>query len=313
LVRKLFEKAGCPISNRNVELPVTGFDNAAHWRLVYTKQNPITVGFSTGSVNSVDSWTFTQFIDNFAYMYDHIIAYLSDTDDDEPYQLALYSIPIAISDVTRLIGKLDLTTEVIEIHASSRCKIQNRSSGSQATTTDRYQLDRVDNQPLHGYLYEFKHADPRLKQASSFFAGSIDADVWFNRIGVNGITLVRANQIPFIEFAEPPVPAVFANCAKSSKVAIQPGDMKYMMVTTKEKGLMVNLLKKMKCGVRVNDYMTGLRGKSQLLALEERIRTDSENPITLQYERESKVGCLSYSTKPTAITTVLGVNLLNNV
>jgi len=90
-----------------------------------------------------------------------------------------------------------------------------------------------------------------------------------------------------------------------------------LTVSTKHSGKFVNLLKSLRAETATTfggqEFLTGYRGKSQLICLEEQLRTDSLNPITIQYERQLKIGGFCKLAKGGSLTTQFGTQELNNL
>lgn len=313
LIRKIFEKAGIPMNSRSQELPLFNVSNSDGFRLQYVFQDPVNGSLATHEYITVDNQGITEVINAFSLMSGHIFNYLTDVTDFEPYMLLLQvSDRNGLDTNWRTTASLNLQNVNIYLHSQSNCKVQNRSAADNPATGDKYDANRVDNVPLKGYLYEFRHGEPRLKFVRD--AVTAGTDVALNRIPSNGISLIRAGEIVSdLQFQEPPVPKTFANLSKHSYVGLEPGDIKSMFVKHEFKGTLVNILKKMKVSHFATPNMSGVPGKCQILALEEKIRTDTTNPITVQYERQQKIGCFFTEKRPAPFNTVLTTTNLNNL
>lgn len=282
--------------------------NAEGWVLEYVTFNPIngqTVAEAT--YTTVDNDTFHGVLNlpaKFGGFLAHIEAHLLRADGSavttnvEPYMLNVYTYDqgIGTNDKKRLAANLNLSNEFITVYSSSTLKIQNRTAGDNATTTDKYELDRIDNQPLKGYRYQF-YGEPRLKYARTT-APTTGGVNQINYNSTDGTLIWRATDLPQ-PYIEPPVPKFWANCPKSSGVVLQPGEMKKGYIAVKYSGRFVNVVKKIRAERTVIDRVIGIKGKTELFAFEEKIRTSGSNPITLMYETEMKVGCTTKS-GPTA-------------
>lgn len=301
LVRKLFKKAGIQMDQSDQEVIGKTMFNAKGWALEYIVYNPANGQTSTyPQYDTQDNDTLDGIINDitkFAVLKGHITNFLNNAvgfedEKQEPYQLNLYrwdaDTDIQTYHNTRPAATINLVNEYIELYSSSTMKIQNRTAGDLAGQNDRYQLDRIDNQPLKGYRYEF-YGEPRLKYPRVNNTTGYDQ---INYMDENGVTLWRASALPSA-YIEPPVPAFWANNNKSSRIVLQPGDIKKGYIAVKYKGKLVNVLKKLRCERNTAGRITGSRGKSEIFAFEEKIRTPGTNPITLQYESELKIGCFT--------------------
>nr|QXN75700.1 MAG: capsid protein [Virus sp.] len=301
LVRKLFKKAGIQMDQADQEVIGTTAFNAKGWALEYIVYNPANGQTSTYPVyNTLDNDTLDGIINDitkFTVLKGHITNFLNNAigfedERQEPYQLNLYrwdaDTDIQTYHNQRPAATINLVNEYVEVYASSTMKIQNRTAGDLASAADRYQLDRIDNQPLKGYCYEY-YGEPRLKYPRVNNTTGFDQ---INYSDENAVTLWKASGLPSA-YIEPPVPAFWANCSKNSRVILQPGELKKGYIATKYKGKLVNVLKKIRCERNTAGRITGAKGKTQLFAFEEKIRTPGTNPITLQYESELKVGAFT--------------------
>lgn len=312
LVRKLFKRAGLPLNSRQAELPLFGQGNSDGFRLEYTTQNQVDASLSTVAYITVNDQNLTNVLNGFTGMRDHLLAYLQQTDAREPYRLTLFSSDRNGLDTNwRMAGHIDIQNEVLEIGVTSSIRVQNRTAAANAAEGNQYDADRIDNQPVKGYLYEFKHADPRLKFVND--AVLANSNVALNRSGEFGFWLVRSAELNETSYQEPPVPKLWANCSKSSYVKLEPGYMKMAKISYTYKGKFTNLMKKLRSETSTGSLISGVVGRSQIIALEEKIRTVTGNPITIQYERELKIGVKLKSGRTAPFVTELSSGEISNV
>lgn len=298
LLRKLFKVAGISVNNRMQELPLNSFTNSSGFQISYVIYEP-TIGSYVGYNHViVDDKNFTAVLNDFTQFTGHISSYMLGDDISGllPYSLSLSQADdnIAITNY-RLVSKLDLTSEHITLHVSSNLKVQNRTAGDNAIPEDneiRYASDRIDNQPLKGYIYQFSNSDPRLRNPQTH--PNLEENL-LSRASEYGITLVRANQVAQ-RFEEPPVPKAWSNLSSSSRISLQPGDLKNTFLSHTFSGYLNTVLRSLRCSgkslIAGGYVLSGIAGKCQMIAMEEILRTAGTNPITLQYEREVKVGCI---------------------
>lgn len=313
LLRKLFKKAGISLDQGDQEIAGNLAYDARAWLLEYVTYNPIT-GIPSGppTYQTVDNDTFDGILNEttkFGVFKQHITDFLTNTSQEEPYSLNLYSKVTSSASSVVPAATINLANEFVTVYSSSTIKIQNRTAGDLAGTDDRYELDRIDNQPVKGYVYEF-YGEPRLKYPRTIPNTGVTQ---LNYQNATGVTLWRSADLPSA-YIEPPVPRLWANCYKSNGVILQPGDMKKGYVAVKHSGRLTNLLKKLRAERIINGAtVCGVKGKTQVYGFEEKIRTPGSNPITLQYEAELKVGAVTRSgtTAPlqTSYTNVLYENI----
>jgi len=286
LTRKLFAKAGIQINERSEELPLASLVSALGFRIEFTHQNAVNAAGNTTNYDTVEDDTLQSVINNLAGPIGYFANYLSNTGGvlSEPYRMSLYSLDGAL---WRLAATLNLQNEYLNIFISSELNFQNRTNGDLAAAGDA-NIERVDNQPLIGKMYEFGNSDPRLRQNSSVTDP-------LNTSGLNGIKLIRAvdltGGIIGSTFQHRPSPKIWANCKGTSQFILDPGNLKKTFVSWKASGLLVNILKKLKTTTVGGGGVSGAPGKCQIVMLEEKLRTAGTNLVTVQYEHVHKVGC----------------------
>lgn len=304
LVRKLFTKAGIEVNNNRSELPLADWANSAGYRITLITQSPIDGAKGiVANYNTVDNQAFVDLLNAMSAFTAYFESYINDTTDpiSPPCEMHLYSL--RDPGTWNLASSINLRTEMLTIFSQSTLRVQNRSAAAEAAAADKYDLDRVDNQPLTGFIHEFSNADPRMKSMSSTVPTAVNEHLLCSNTA-SGLRLVRANAIQtpaaltdFSDYQEPPVAQAFKNCVKSTKVILQPGEMKTTSIYHVYKGTLITLLNKLRIQLIVSGVVSGVPGKAQMLVLEEKIRTTLTNPITIQYERQTKIGCISQTRK----------------
>jgi len=280
LIRKLFQKAGVQINERTEELPLVSISVATGFRLEFTHQNAVNAAGTTVTYDTVDDDTLQTVINNFTGLSAFFINYLNNvTVASEPFRLSLYSSDSA---TWRIASTLNLANEQMNLFLSSELNMQNRTQGDTAAAGD-LTIERTDNQPLICKMYEFNHSDPRLRQNGA------NTDE-LNTGGQAGIKLIRATTLP-ATFQHRPSPKIWANCKGTSQFILDPGNLKKTFVSWKSSGLLINVLKKLKCYVTNLFGVSGAPGKCQVVMFEEKLRTAGTNPVTIQYEHVHKAGC----------------------
>lgn len=312
LMRKIMNKAGFKMSSLFRELAVSNpgsgvnfNEDATGLRFVYTVMLQ-----SVGTTNNViydtlNGQNFGDVLLAFTQFRLHLLDFIRGEQGAgareayEPFKLAVYTKDVtATIDQWRLGAEMFLEDVHLELSCNSIMTIQNRTKAAEATTD--FGTERVDSQPLKGYLYEFKHADPRVRFASSANEALNNNQV-FNRMNANGLSLIRGNQ--FGPSNEPLDPKYFANIAKATKITLDPGEMKKMTFSYRVSGKITNILKKLQVTRyhSVTGVFNGQIGKCQFFAFEELMRTPSNNLITVAYERELQYGAIvkyKYSDTP---------------
>jgi len=313
-VRKLFKTAGYPIGNRNERLDLFGFNNADGFKLEYYTLDPSTGGLTLHSTHvTTVGETIDTVINGMAAMQAQIVDYISNRGTgvggfvhNEPFKLLLFSSDRNVLETNwRMASCVNLTTEYVVMYAKSTLVVQNRSAGANAGATDK-SADRVDNQPLEGKIYEFSQATSRVAHVH------FQTNERLNRSDVTGLNLVRAGQFGDAGYQNSPDPKLWTNCNKTSKILLQPGTMKTTSITHVFKGKFMTVLRRMRAAETLAPYFIGGAGKFQWIQLEESLRTQSENPVTVQYERRVQIGCYSTKSKTPALTAPLVITEINN-
>lgn len=310
LYRKLFRKAGIEVDNLENELPLYDNGNSDGFKIQFTRKNPLDATYTTSDITITDNQSFDMVVNSFngTEMFSSLVAYMKQTTNDEPYKLALYaSDRNGVSTNWRLASELNLENEKVHISLSSRVTIQNRTKGS-AAESNQNEIERVDNQPIKGFIYEFKNADPRLK--STVLAGTqgggtfiYNRDFLYNSGDVNrGIRTYGGNQITGPLSAkymrEPPPAKLWKNIAGVSSVSLDPGIMKSVSIKSYYENYLLTLLKKFRVSQVLNPgsqnmdeiYRNVQAGKCQIVCLEEVLRTPADNQIVCVYENEFRCG-----------------------
>ena len=324
LLRKIFDKANFKITNILNEIantnPTGGLnqpENSSGIKIVLTCRNAITGDYTNYFYNTLDNQSFKDICLAWTDMEFRFIDYMRGDNKDEIYKLAIYRLDVA--GVTgelsnwRLGAEMYLEDISVELHLASNLVIQNRTKAANVTTDDGNLLERVDTQPLKGYIYDFKHADPRVRHSGGVLGSpaSNQTNVLFNSTTEAGIQIIRGAE--YVGAAEPFDPKYFANISKSSSIKLQPGEMKRTSFSHKFSGKLVNVMKRLRVARRIGGILSGVEGKCQMIALEELLRTPSANKITIAYERELKTGCIvKENRRPALIETFMNTTEINN-
>lgn len=175
LIRKIFTKCNFKITNSHVEMglssPVAGLNQPFQSdgiRLCLTTKDSILGSYENFVYDTVDNQTFWDIVHTWNDLRNRIIDYMrvavptTSNGVKELYRLAVYTRDATspVTNIWNLKAEMFLQDCKLELFFQSNLTIQNRTLGALASEVDE-SVDRIDNQPLKGYIYEFKHADPR--------------------------------------------------------------------------------------------------------------------------------------------------------
>jgi len=314
LLRKVLQKAGIPINDRDVELPVSNNDLSTGMEIVFCAINDQGVVATVDNYVTADNAGLTNVIQAFVGMNEFFQAYMKNEAEQnrKPYCLLVYLQDRYAIDGTsdkRLAAKLDLESEIIDLHIQSGLIVQNRSAAAlgATTTTD---IDRSDTIPLKGRIYEFRNADPRLRVTTA-------AQKLITHIPIADAILVRAAELG-ADWQDVPPPKYFSNCVKSVAVKLPVGMMKKSVLSHKFKGTLFSFIQKFRCSIvdvigAGGEYVSGIpAGKCVIIGFEEQMRTAKNNPIRINYERQLVVGVKLRTRKPAPLKVGLTVTEKNN-
>lgn len=283
IVRELFVSSGHSVNQNTSELVLEEGGGTAQFRILYRRRNPLTGATTPINVDITNNVSFDAIKNSCSTISSLLLEYLRNNDQQAPYSFTLLKSDER-TDGTRYktVAHFDVEDIHLTIPVVSTMMVQNRTAGATATSGDGG-ADRVDNQPLEGFCYNFSSADPRLKKSVGVNTINFAQEI--------GLSLFRASEMPN-SYNEPPVPKLWQNCVKNVKVRINPGDVKKSMISHIYTGPMRTLFAKM--AVKVYDnarIFSHGPGKGQLFAFEETIRTNSSNIVTINYQCEKKIGC----------------------
>jgi len=300
LMRKLFEKAGYKISSTTETIFGKSLTDSEMYRVQLTTTN-LKTGVETVQVNHPVPVSGT--IQNIATVF--LPAFLEysagftntgagDTgvDQKNPTRLILLRQDANVTVAHLFQCELRLADEIMCIMGSSELKIQNRTAAASGSDD----AEDVSNNPLTGRIYEFK-AMPKIRNKGAFPLCSIPVD--------KGIQLVRGDSFPDQAWREPPLPQVFSNCKKSSKVLLNPGQIKTIKVSYKKHMNFLTFLQKIRL-----QYGTGVQFESsysifpiQIVALEDLINVNELEKINVAYEANKTLGVYMKSNNKRATVT----------
>lgn len=313
ILRRLLAKAGIQIDNQYQEIPLTYTDDSANHRIVYTTRDPVTGALGTGFFTIANNTTFNLLVSSMfdpadtngmlpGTHFERDMSNSSPTGFLEPHAISLVTVGSPF--VTRAI--IYLQNEMVTLKAQSKLVFQNRTKGANATGDD---LDRVDNQPLKGMIYEFRNGDPRLRTSATLNTSIEPApmrDLLYGAGWIDGICAFGSvNQTRTLENL--PNPKIWKNISGATKTILDPGVMKSAWISSMYTKSLPELLKKLRVNVegpsgQTYQKFSQLSGmKSQIIGFEEYLRTPSTNHIVVIYEQAVTFGAYTHPKKQKAV------------
>lgn len=205
---------------------------------------------------------------------------------NQPHMLRVYRRDGNVTNFYLGSGAIDLRTTTIHFKSSISLKLQNRS----LSATGGNQADDVNNNPLMGYKYEFKGGSPMFKDNSA--TGMYRVSRMFENTGTclaRGASMTGIGSIG----KEPPKPQFWTNCVKSSKVTLDPGDLKQTYLSYSFSLNFIKALQRINAEADNTTDRVSYRnpGKCVMFALEDMINVNAANLIAVAYEVNRVIGC----------------------
>jgi len=300
LMRKLFEKAGFRIASLTDLLTSTAITTSVSWRIQLTRLNAKTgaesvqVQYDTVAADTITSVAL-QFLPAFleyAAGFTNTGAGNAGIDTQNPHRIILFRQDVNVTTGYVFETEIRLQEEILCVMGSSELKVQNRSLSS----TGSADAEDVNNNPLVGRLYEF-NSMPKIRNKGAFPLMSIPVD--------KGVQLVRGASFPDPAWKEPPVPSVFSNVKKHSKVSLPPGGIKTTKISYKKHMNFLTFLQKIRLqyGTGVEFLATYSIFPLQIIALEDMINVNAVEKINVAYEANKTLGVyFKTMSKRTAVT-----------
>jgi len=314
LLRKLMKIGGVPINDRAMLLPMNSLTSAVGFKVEFSTITENGVIALYDSFVFLSSTNFSGILGGLGTFQNFIGECLINTTAEievKPYMLTLYQedryqlTPELATQ--RLVAKLDLSEEIIDLKIHSELTLQNRTNAAQAAPGSYYASDRTDSQPLKGRIYEFRNGDPRLRIPNV-------AQTLIDQVPVDGAILIRATDLG-TDWQNVPPPNHFANISKSGLVKMDPGHMKKGYINYSFQGTFLNMLVKLRAATIVAvsgiTYASRMLGHCQLIGFEEEMRTPSVNPVAIAYERQLTVGATCRTKPPAPLKAGLEISARN--
>lgn len=198
------------------------------------------------------------------------------------------------SDTWFNVAQINMKDVKLHLYATSQMTMQNRTKGASQTDTDAV---TIDNNPIEGFYYEFNGVPlTKINKTRKNTVPTGEANA-LARIRSNGMICRGAADMAGagnlrIHWREPPVPSTFANCKKSRKLIINPGEINRTHLYSNWTGDLNKLLTKtlvFKSDGVAGPYSSN-PGKCALFALEEVLNSGDQNKIKLQFEAQKTYG-----------------------
>jgi len=286
LFRKLFEKGGFNVTNLDDVIGSTSISTGVDWTVQLTEVagqtgvesvNTTYTTLAASTVRSV-SLQFHGAFKAFSAGYAYTGAGAAGT-DTRLYRLILYHQDYNVTYGKVFKCAINLPDEVVRISAYSELKIQNRTLAADAGADE----DNVSNNPLVGRSYQFATI-PKTRDRSLFP---------LNAIRINsGVQLARSAQLGSTGYKEPPTPSVFTNCRSSTRIRLEPGDVKMSKIYTKKSINMLILLGKLNLQSGITPAFNAYHSifPCEIFAFEDVINVNNSQNISCAYEANQVIG-----------------------
>lgn len=189
---------------------------------------------------------------------------------------------------------INLKNAWLDMFFASKLSIQNRTTASSADPTD---MHSIENNPIVGYRYMWNGNTPLLRSTYDGRDASILAPPATSGIVEFVPDLLNAKEME--RWSRPVKPHFFANCKRSGRVQINPGQIKHSYISYKRKLPFNTFIKMMKDNLYMsqtadtNPVKTSI-GCSEVIGLEKMLdsRATSEPFINVGYEH-TETYCMS--------------------
>ncbi len=301
LLRRVISKAGFEVDDQEKVLPFTYSNTNNGWVFVLYGVNE-----GTGAIQESDRWNCdgTDTLETLASkpsatggpsLFSLFTNIMTGSTVSNLFNLARFDMMVQDNSTftapLRLQASLNLNNHKLVIMSKSSITIQNRSKGATSGDID---ATAVDNQPLKGYMYQFGNGQVATKQVGTLWnKGAVTATGLIKHVSADFENSGSNGYVSF-SWREPQPPAIFRNVKGSTRVSLQPGDIKKGTVTSMYRGYFNDVLAKIRnrTNTPANTSVFGpVLGKSQLFSLEEVINTGDINQIVVQYETDKHIGC----------------------
>jgi len=310
VLRKLFVRAGIPLNDSRLELPLLAWDNSDGFEVQFEFVTPINTAVSIVSAQIVDNKSLEALIGDLSAAKTKIVNYWKSTTTEHIRRVFLYSYDVSAPTVyKRMAACLNMENEEINCHVQVNLTLQNRTAAAKAEENN-YDMDRIDNQPLELHLYEFSGGAPLAKVTRPGFEDQL------NTGNTSGLKLMRVAEFSPNQFGlqNAPDSKIWKNCVHHSKSILQPGQMKRTIISKHYSMNFTKFMSTLRVDAFEGENMYKVSGKSQIIHFSEALRTPSNNKVTVYYERREEVGMYLVSKKQAApFITSMGIFQVDNI
>lgn len=277
VMKKLFQRAGISVTNWDDVFPdmsPTASDIIIH---IYSADGtsygtPGTFTSGTDTFSSICQTLNTAF---FQYSHNTNIA-------DQTVMLKRVTLSyVPSTGVQNLQSTVYLDEETVHFVVHSRMKVQNRTLSSGSSPSG--DAENVANNPLEGKLYDFD----RVPKTSVDWLTPLQ--LWNYDYGTIKVGAAAFNAKA--QAKEPPSGRLFTNVKKTTKIILQPGQMKesviYYTISKKVNSVLIWCQNYYDASAYTNKFP----GPCQVIALEDVININASESISIAFEVNRKIGC----------------------
>jgi len=317
LVRKLFERQGYRIANIDTVLGHIALGDGKDWQVELTRYNGKT-GVESQAISPFVTVVGSTVRTVAAYFIPTFMLFSSGTttvagagaaaNDERLFKFVLYGQDFNVTRQPVFENEIRLEDEIMHVYGCSEIKIQNRTLAASGTTS----TEDISNNPLVGRSYMF-NTIPKMRDKTAYPLSSIPV--------ANGVQLVRAAQMTGnTTFNEPPLPQLFTNVQKCSKIRLEPGAIKSSKCSFMKSMSLLTFLERIKLQYGgppggSNDAYLGYQSMfpCEMFALEDLINVNPTQQINCAYEANQVIGVYCTSRKPNFGVTTFDTVTYNNV
>ena len=300
LLRKIFRLSGTDLTSVDQTIPGIIFDC---YTLRLTRENKLTGALSsTDHIIAVGASIFSIIGDGLvtAGSWGGILSFFRDyaqfqTAADQqtsvPKELILLRRDSTADNYLPIVN-IVLENEMVSFRSANYLKIQNRTLAYTGSTD----AEDVSNNPLMGRMYQMSAGAPRLR---------VDGARWLEAVDdAGGVMLARATQfLPANNFREPPPPNVFRDVVKSSRIKLEPGQIKYCRAKYSFTMPLLKFVANMWVGTSGSGHgasyaQNKLRGACTVVALEDMINVNGTSKINVAYEANLTLAAMLWTKGP---------------
>lgn len=291
MIRKLVEMGGGRVTG-NTEPVFTVTDGetsspAYHIRL--TKENTVTGARQTNDYTFVAATEFQDIVEFFRNEFENYCSGYGELSNDNVREFVRLDLLYGnIDEAQDIRATMFFNETFIDMKGVSEMKIQNRTKA----TGGSEDAENINNNPLQGRSYLFMGI-PKPKGNGRVIGGTNGSLFAFERLPTTkGVSNFGASTGGLnANMREPPDPRLFWNCKKSTKIRLEPGDIKSYWASQSVSGNVLKLLKKIRLQLDAGgQFHTYTYFKVQMIALEDVINANAAETISIQYEVERKLG-----------------------